>query len=80
MRRDDKNSTAAIERVQQYGIDPFVRVDFVMAATGLAKSTLYKYIAEGTFPKPKAISGRAVGWQLSVIREWMDKRRAEDKT
>lgn len=74
MRRDDKNSTAAIERVQQYGIDPFVRMAFVCAATGLSRATIYRLIAAQKFPPPFHPTMHSSVWRLSVLREWLDER------
>ncbi|HCH0517576.1 TPA: AlpA family phage regulatory protein, partial [Pseudomonas aeruginosa] len=32
-----------------------IRLREVMATTGLARSTVYKYISEGAFPKPVSL-------------------------
>jgi len=45
--------------------------------TGLARSTIYKKMQDGTFPKNVPISGGAVGWLASEIEEWMAARVAE---
>ena len=74
MRRDDTNATAAIERVQQYGIDPFVRMAFVCAATGLSRATIYRLIAQRKFPPPCHPTLHTSVWRLSVVREWLDER------
>ena len=39
----------------------------VEARTGLSRSTIYKFMSEGTFPKPVRIGVRAVGWNSSSI-------------
>jgi len=46
----------------------------VKAMTGLPNSTMYKYIAEGTFPKQIRLGVRSVGWLESEILEWISKR------
>ncbi len=38
-----------------------IRLKEVIDSTGLARSTIYKYIAEGTFPKPVSLGDRCVG-------------------
>ena len=38
-----------------------IRLTKVMDYTGLARSTIYKYIAEGAFPKPIPLGDRCVG-------------------
>jgi prophage regulatory protein len=39
-----------------------LRLPGVKANTGLSRSTIYLRIAEGVFPKPVSLGGRAVGW------------------
>lgn len=46
----------------------------VEAATGLSRSTLYRKIEQGEFPKPIRLSERAVGWPEDVIAEWLASR------
>ena len=48
-----------------------------MALTGLARATIYRYIAAGTFPKAIPLGERSVGWLESEILEWMSARVAE---
>jgi prophage regulatory protein len=48
-----------------------LRLKAVIDATGLARSTIYKYVAEGTFPKPIPLGDRCVGWLLSEIEDWI---------
>ncbi|EGM68398.1 phage transcriptional regulator, AlpA [Shewanella sp. HN-41] len=42
-----------------------------MDYTGLARSTIYKYIAEGTFPRPVSLGSRAAAWVESEVQEWI---------
>ena len=48
-----------------------IRLKEVMNSTGLARSTIYKYIAEGTFPKPVSLGDRCVGWVESEVHDWI---------
>lgn len=43
----------------------------VIDSTGLARSTIYKYIAEGTFPKSVSLGDRCVGWVNSEVHDWI---------
>ena len=52
-----------------------------MDRTGLAKSTIYKYISLGQFPQPTKLGTRAVAWVESEIEAWINdsiKRRDEE--
>ncbi len=53
----------------------FLRLKEVMSLTGLARSTIYKFMADETdFPKCVPLGGRAVAWVESEIEEWMESR------
>ncbi|WP_066794501.1 helix-turn-helix transcriptional regulator [Sphingomonas soli] len=52
-------------------IDRILRLDAVLERTGLSRSTLYRRIADGRFPKQIAISTRCAGWRESAIAAWL---------
>lgn len=51
--------------------DRIVRMKTVLARTGLSKSTIYRKIAEGTFPARLKISINGAGWRESDINRWV---------
>lgn len=53
-------------------IDRILRLNTVLDRTGLSRSTLYRRMSEGRFPRQMAISQRCAGWRESEIREWLD--------
>ena len=52
--------------------DRIVRMKTVLARTGLSKSTIYRKIAEGTFPPRIRISINGAGWKESDINRWVE--------
>ncbi|MGN6278345.1 MAG: helix-turn-helix transcriptional regulator [Sphingomonas sp.] len=44
----------------------------------LSRSTLYRKIDAGEFPRQVKISERCVGWYGSMVNKWLDQRRAEN--
>lgn len=48
----------------------------VTERTGLGKSTIYKWMKEGRFPKPVPLNdaGTAVGWREDEIDQWLEGR------
>jgi prophage regulatory protein len=52
--------------------DRIIRLKTVVARTGLSRSTLYRKIAEGTFPAQLQISIHGAGWRESDIDRWVD--------
>lgn len=51
--------------------DRILRITAVLERTGLTRSTLYRKVQQGTFPKQLAISARCTGWRESDVAEWM---------
>lgn len=49
-----------------------IRLKTVLARTGLSRSTMYRKIAEGTFPCQIKISVHGAGWRESAIDRWID--------
>lgn len=54
-----------------------IRLKEVMDLTGLSRSTIYKYIAEGQFPIPVPLGDRCVGWLESEVHDWILAKVAE---
>ena len=48
-----------------------LRREEVTGVTGLARATIYKKVADGSFPLPIRLSERAVGWRLLDIDAWL---------
>ena len=55
-------------------VTTILRLPTVKARTGLSRSTIYLRIAEGTFPAPVSLGGRAVGWIEAEVNDWLVRR------
>ena len=53
-------------------VDHIIRLPTVMKRTGLSRSTIYRKVDQGTFPRPIKLSTRCVGWRASSIKRWSD--------
>lgn len=53
------------------GPDRILRIKAVLARTGLSRSTLYRKIQNGSFPRQVRISTRCAGWRESAVNAWM---------
>jgi prophage regulatory protein len=51
--------------------DRILRIKAVLDRTGLSRSTLYRKIQKGTFPRQVQISTRCAGWRESAVKAWM---------
>jgi prophage regulatory protein len=51
--------------------DRFLRIKAVLERTGLSRSTLYRRMQNGTFPKNVQISTRCAGWRESAVNAWV---------
>lgn len=47
-----------------------LRLRDVTKATGLARSTIYAHMAEGTFPRPLKVGSVGVRWDLADLEKW----------
>ncbi|HLR16578.1 MAG TPA: AlpA family transcriptional regulator [Alcanivoracaceae bacterium] len=56
----------------------FLNLREVQRLSGLGKTTIYRYMAEGTFPRNVSLGGRSVAWVSTEIEEWM-RERVEDR-
>lgn len=52
--------------------EKIIRLKTVLARTGLSRSTLYRKIADGTFPRQVRISVHGAGWRESAVSCWID--------
>lgn len=52
----------------------FIRLNEVKAATGLGRSTIYKYIKLGMFPAAVNLGGRSVAWVEVEVQAWIAER------
>jgi prophage regulatory protein len=48
----------------------FARLPTVIQATGLGRSTIYRLVASGAFPRPVHLGPRAVAWRWSDLEQW----------
>ncbi len=59
----------------------FLRRQQVESITGLSRSTIYREVAAGRFPKPVKLTskGTRVAWIVTEVYEWMDNRILESR-
>lgn len=50
--------------------DAWLRIEEVLALIGVGRTTLYRWIEQGNFPKPHPIGPRASRWLLSEYQAW----------
>jgi len=51
--------------------DRILRLNAVLDRTGLSRSTLYRKMQNGSFPRNVQISARCAGWRESSVNAWM---------
>jgi prophage regulatory protein len=51
--------------------DRILRLKAVLERTGLSRSTMYRKMQNGSFPKNIQISHRCIGWRQSAVDAWM---------
>lgn len=46
----------------------------VLELVPVSAATLWRMVKDGTFPRPRRISQRAVAWQRSDVEQWINTR------
>ncbi|MGF6879029.1 AlpA family phage regulatory protein [Paraburkholderia sp. MM5477-R1] len=65
-RRNSSFPSASRSRAPQ-----LLRLADVKARTGLSRTTIYRFIADGRFPRNFPIGARAVAWLESDVTQWI---------
>lgn len=50
--------------------DRLIRLPEVTRITGASKSSIYRWMEAGTFPRAVKIGPKAIAWPASVIANW----------
>lgn len=58
-------------------VQQVLKLPEVVKLTGMPKSSIYSLIAQGAFPKPIPLHGRAVGWLEGDLEAWQRERKAQ---
>lgn len=54
-----------------------IKLNNVMAITGVSRSHIYALAQKGLFPKPVKLTVRSSAWVASEVQEWIDTRIAQ---
>ncbi len=54
-----------------------IRLNEVIACTGLGRTTIYNYMADNRFPKTVSLGARSVAWVESEVQEWIAEKVAQ---
>ena len=62
------------QTMQKLVAEKHLRRPAVQEITGLSRTTIYAMMARGDFPRPRRLTGKAVGWPESAVAEWLASR------
>jgi prophage regulatory protein len=74
--RKEKAEKIEEEMEQRGGLDPklhaqrLLRLADVSMMVGLKRSSIYRYVSEGSFPAPIKVGIRGVRWKLADVLAW----------
>ena len=78
----EQNGGRPMTRAMEQSMDAparVLRLPRVQARTGLARSTIYVRVADGSFPQPIRLGARAVGWIESEVDQWIQEQIAASR-
>ena len=75
MKRDNNDSKTALSSF----ILNFLSMKEVLSITGKSRSTIYRWIANGSFPSPVNIGVGSIAWPVEVIAEWREQQINQSK-
>lgn len=81
LQQDRYNLTATDDLVEAVKLpsaipfgDELWNVKIVKLKTGLSRTTLYKYVKLGLFPRQRQLGPGRVAWRASDVRDWIESR------
>ena len=51
-----------------------IRLNEVKALTGLGRSSIYKFMADGRFPQSVSLGERAIAWVDTEVEDWVQEK------
>lgn len=72
--RNDRKERAeeAAPKTQTFRPGTLLRISTVCEMVGASRSTIYRWVSEGTFPEPVRISEKAIRWKVDEIEVWRE--------
>ena len=70
------NLAAAKRDGRQASMGRFMRINDVIASTGLSRATIYRLIANHDFPRQHQLTRRSSGWWEADVESWLKGRLA----
>ncbi|MBS0258394.1 MAG: AlpA family phage regulatory protein [Proteobacteria bacterium] len=55
-------------------LDAYLSLKEVLAMVKVGSSTLYRWMDDGDFPRPRQLGERCVRWTVADIKKWQDSR------
>ncbi|MDR6503559.1 putative DNA-binding transcriptional regulator AlpA [Burkholderia ambifaria] len=52
----------------------FIRASSLVKVLGISAPTLYRWMDTGIFPKSVQLGPKATGWNVDMVRAWIDTR------
>lgn len=55
-------------------LDAYLSLKEVLVMVKVGSSTLYRWMDDGEFPRPRQLGERCVRWTVADIKQWQDTR------
>jgi prophage regulatory protein len=64
------------DHMTKQAVDQILRPREVIKITGLGRTTIWRGVKAGTFPRPIRLTSSTIGWCQTDLAHWLAKRRA----
>jgi prophage regulatory protein len=62
--------------VEPVDLEPLLREPDVLRLVPISRTTLWRWVRAGTFPKPQKLGPRTSAWRTSDVRRFLSERAA----
>ena len=72
----EENTRSTHQLLPVSNVAILLRLTEVCELLGVSRSTVYKWLAEGSFPVPVRLTGKSIRWRRSDLELWCDRLEA----
>ncbi len=72
--KNDASVGVQINGIKAVAPSKYIRLGQVLDLTGVSKTTVWRWVREGRFPKPFKLGLNCSAWRLDEVEQWLSSR------